>query len=185
MSSIDVYKTSTMRRGGAAARPWPLTLGFRGWRSSGEGQRVKVRGLSVVRGLSIARGFSLVRGLSIKLHSLVATHTQTPPTHTPYLWFVYELAGAPRRASGGWWAFGLRSELLWVCAINKAINQSINQSELNQSINQPIKNHGSQNQDGRHFGFFMTAHFFQFIIYKCDTCFIPFFGVENLILVFK
>merc|ERR1711923_380322 len=64
------------------------------------------------------------------------SHTQTPPTHTPYLWFVYELAGAPRRASGGRWAFGLRSELLWVCAINKVINQPIRTRAINQSTNQ-------------------------------------------------
>ena len=58
------------------------------------------------------------------------------PAFVVLITFGYELAGAPRRASGGRWAFGLRSELLWVCAINKVINQPIRTRPINQSTNQ-------------------------------------------------
>ena len=49
----------------------------------------------------------------------------------------------------------------------------------------PILEAVSQIQDGHQLAFFVISHFFQIRIFKCDTCFIPFFGVENLILVFK
>ena len=98
------------------------------------------------RGLiGAARGLmSFPRGLITFCQRVNEDLPHSDTSHPSRLRFGYGLAGAPRRASSGRWAFSLQSELLWVCAINKVINQPIRTRPIKQSTNQKSTNKKSR-----------------------------------------